>query len=218
MLLNHSSGFPDISMLQLDLRCADPTRLVSPDELIAKGIKLPRAKFAPGKGSRYSSLNTIVLGRILEKITGESFAALLTERLLKPLALHRTKLDTDGKLDPPFCHGYTDFCRDIPTRQSGPSSLLPPGRWHRRCQTCIGGASRWEKGSASHQHFARHALTTSLVSGSNVNVPAVESSHSVMQVPKPGIQPTCNSTLARAPSGRSWLTAMAAPVRSSCQC
>jgi D-alanyl-D-alanine carboxypeptidase len=114
MLLNHSSGFPDISMLQLDLRCANPKRVVSPDELIAMGIKLPRAKFAPGKGSLYSSLNTIVLGRILEKITSERFAALLSERLLKPLALHRTKLDTDGNLDPPFCHGYTDFCRNMP--------------------------------------------------------------------------------------------------------
>ena len=50
MLLNHSSGFADISMLQLDLHCADPNRLVSPDELIAMGIKLPRAKFPPGKG------------------------------------------------------------------------------------------------------------------------------------------------------------------------
>jgi D-alanyl-D-alanine carboxypeptidase len=114
MLLNHSSGFADISMLQLDLHCADPKRLVTPDELIAMGIKLPRAKFVPGKGFLYSSLNTIVLDRILEKITGESFAALLIERLLKSLALHRTKLDTDGKLDPPFCHGYTDFCRNMP--------------------------------------------------------------------------------------------------------
>ena len=114
MLLNHSSGFADISMLQLDLRCADPKRLVSPDKLIAMGIKLPRAKFPPGKGSLYSSLNTIVLGRILEKITGESLDALLSERLLKPLALRRTKLDTDGKLDPPFCHGYTDFCKNMP--------------------------------------------------------------------------------------------------------
>ncbi|MGZ5003788.1 MAG: serine hydrolase, partial [Chthoniobacterales bacterium] len=59
-------------------------------------------------------MNTIVLGRVLEKITGESFAALLSERLLKPLALHRTKLDKDGKLDSPFCHGYTDFCRNMP--------------------------------------------------------------------------------------------------------
>jgi CubicO group peptidase (beta-lactamase class C family) len=58
----------------------------------------------------YSSTNTIILGRILEKVTGQSFGALIDERLLVPLALKRTKLDTDGKLDPPFSHGYTDFC------------------------------------------------------------------------------------------------------------
>jgi D-alanyl-D-alanine carboxypeptidase len=131
MLLNHSSGFPDISQLQLDLHCADPSRRVSPDELIEAGIALPRATFAPGKGSLYSSLNTIVLGRILERVTGESFGALLSERLLGPLALHRTKLDTDGKLDPPFSHGYTDFCPNLPgepTHRSGPSSPSPPAR------------------------------------------------------------------------------------------
>jgi D-alanyl-D-alanine carboxypeptidase len=114
MLLNHSSGFADISKLQFDLRCAEPNRLVSPDDLIAMGTKLPRAPFPPGKGSLYSSLNTIILGRILEKITGESFDALLSERLLQPLALGRTKLDTNGKLDPPFSHGYTDFCPNMP--------------------------------------------------------------------------------------------------------
>ena len=102
----------------IGLACADPKRLVSPDELIAMGIKLPRAKFPPGKGSLYSSLNTIVLGRILENITGESFDALLSERLLKPLALHRTKLDTDGNSIRPsataiptsagICRGSTD--------------------------------------------------------------------------------------------------------------
>jgi D-alanyl-D-alanine carboxypeptidase len=60
----------------------------------------------------------------LEKIAGESFDELLRERLLKPLALHRTKLDTDGKLDPPFCHGYTDFCLNMP-RQTDTSEWPP---------------------------------------------------------------------------------------------
>jgi len=116
MLLNHSSGLADISQLQLDLHCADPNKSVSPDELIAKDAALPRAAFPPGKGYLYSSLNTIVLGRILEQITGEKFETLMMERLLEPLALRRTKLDTDGKLDPPFSHGYTDFCPNLPAR------------------------------------------------------------------------------------------------------
>ncbi|MBV8399895.1 MAG: beta-lactamase family protein, partial [Acetobacteraceae bacterium] len=114
MLMNHSAGIADIGQQQVDLHCADPQHLVSPEELIRIGAALPRAPFAPGDGFLYSSTNTIILGRILEKVTNESFASLLRERLLGPLQLSRTKLDTDGQLDPPFSHGYTDFCPNLP--------------------------------------------------------------------------------------------------------
>jgi D-alanyl-D-alanine carboxypeptidase len=114
MLLDHSSGLPDISQLQLDLHCADPAAIVTPDELIDSGIALPRAAFAPGKGNQYSSLNTLIVGRILEMITDQSFDDLLNARLIGPLGLNRTRLDTDGVLAPPFSHGYTDFCPNLP--------------------------------------------------------------------------------------------------------
>jgi D-alanyl-D-alanine carboxypeptidase len=116
MLLSHRSGLPDISQLQLDLHCSDPAGTVSPDELIKAGIALPRESFAPGKGYRYSSLNTIIVGRILEKVTGQSFNDLISARLIEPLGLYRTRLDTDGRLEPPFSHGYTDFCPNLPPR------------------------------------------------------------------------------------------------------
>jgi D-alanyl-D-alanine carboxypeptidase len=116
MLLNHTSGLPDISQLQLDLHCSDPAGTVSPDELIKAGIALPRESFAPGKGYRYSSLNTIIVGRILEKVTGQSFNDLISARLIEPLGLYRTRLDTDGRLESPFSHGYTDFCQNLPPR------------------------------------------------------------------------------------------------------
>jgi len=114
MLMNHSSGIADIGQQQVDLHCADPSRLVSPDELIEIGTGLPRAPFAPGKGFLYSSTNTIILGQIMEQVTGRSFAALIGKRLIGPLGLTRTQLDTDGKLDRPFSHGYTDFCPNLP--------------------------------------------------------------------------------------------------------
>jgi len=122
MLMNHSSGIADIAQQQLDLHCADPRHLVSPEELIRIGTALPRAPFAPGGGLLYSSTNTIILGRILEKVTNESFASLMSARLLRPLGLKRTKLDTDGVLDPPFTHGYTDFCPNLP-------ALTDTSRW-----------------------------------------------------------------------------------------
>lgn len=114
MLLDHSSGLADISQLQFDLHCADPAATMSPDAIIAKGASLPRAPFAPGGGYQYSSLNTIVVGRILEKVTGQGFGDLLEARLLGPLGLDRTRLDTDGRLEPPFSRGYTDFCPNLP--------------------------------------------------------------------------------------------------------
>jgi D-alanyl-D-alanine carboxypeptidase len=114
MLMNHSSGFADISQIQLDVRCHEPERDLSPDELIAEGVALPRADFAPGDGNQYSSVNTIILGRILEEITGQGYGALMQARLLSPLKLARTRLNTEGVLEAPYMHGYTDFCPNLP--------------------------------------------------------------------------------------------------------
>jgi Beta-lactamase len=61
-------------------------------------------------------VNTIILGRILEKVTNESYASLMRERLLKPLGLDRTKLDTDGLLEPPFSHLCTACLTDCNIR------------------------------------------------------------------------------------------------------
>jgi len=109
MLMNHSSGIAEITQPQLDIKCADPHQIVDPDTIIDISAALPRAAFAPGEGSQYSSANTIVLGRIMEKVTASSYEALLTQRLFEPLGLTRTRLGADGVLEPPFAHGYTDF-------------------------------------------------------------------------------------------------------------
>ena len=114
MLMNHSSGIADIGQQQVDLHCADPDHFVNPEQLIEIGAALPRAPFAPGDGFLYSSTNTIILGRILEKVTNQSYESLISEHLLEPLRLRRTKLDTEGRLDPPFSRGYTDFCPNLP--------------------------------------------------------------------------------------------------------
>lgn len=110
MLLNHSSGIADISNLQLAIKCSDPHEIVAPDVLIDMSTAQPRAPFAPGQGFAYSSANTIIVGRIIEKVTGASYADVLAQRLFEPLGLERTRLDTDGVLQPPYAHGYTNFC------------------------------------------------------------------------------------------------------------
>lgn len=109
-LMDHSSGIADISTLQLGIRCADTKVQPTPDSLIEGSAAQPRESYAPGQGFTYSSANTIILGRILEKVTGSSYADLLDQRLFTPVKMKDTRLDSDGVLREPYAHGYTDLC------------------------------------------------------------------------------------------------------------
>lgn len=116
MLLNMSSGVADWGEAQLERICSDPHLDITPDEVIAIGASLPREPYAPGEGQTYSSMNTFILGRILEQVTGTDFTTLMDSRLLRPLGLDRTRFAPDGVLAPPLTHGYTDFCPDMGAR------------------------------------------------------------------------------------------------------
>ena len=123
MLLNHSSGFADISQLQLDVLCRDPTRRVSPDELIAIGTALPRASFPPGKGFEYSSVNTIILGRVMEKTTGRAFDVLLRDRCSsRSGSTGRSSTLTGGSIRPSATATpiSAPISRALPIRPRGP--------------------------------------------------------------------------------------------------
>jgi CubicO group peptidase (beta-lactamase class C family) len=63
---------------------------------------------AASKGSRYaySNSNYEVLGAVIEKVTGRQYADVLYERLLKPLGLTETGLDTDELILPNRAAGY----------------------------------------------------------------------------------------------------------------
>ena len=112
MLLNMSSGISDYLNANVlgfaeDLM-ADPKRRYRPDDLIARGVALPREFDVPGSGFAYSNTNTVILARILEKETGRGYAALLKSRLFEPLGMSRSFLDTSGDLQSPHAQTYSD--------------------------------------------------------------------------------------------------------------
>jgi D-alanyl-D-alanine carboxypeptidase len=77
-----------------------------PYQLLAFAARHP-LYFAPGSGFHYSSTNYIILGMLLEKVTGHSLADLLRERIARPLHLTHTLLPTGPCLPAPYLHGYT---------------------------------------------------------------------------------------------------------------
>ena len=86
-LLSHSAGVPDIGLDPRSL--GDLTQAKSPLELIGM-IKDRPLDFAPGASSRYSNAGYVLLGLVIERASGMSYADYIHDHLLVPLGMGRT--------------------------------------------------------------------------------------------------------------------------------
>ncbi|WP_327402576.1 beta-lactamase family protein [Streptomyces sp. NBC_01288] len=89
---------------------SDPTRSFTPQELLAYGYK-HRNTAAPGKVFVYNNSNLVLLGLVIEKVTGHHIAEVINRRVLRPAHLDQT-LFPDGpnvrEFPEPHAHGYTN--------------------------------------------------------------------------------------------------------------
>jgi D-alanyl-D-alanine carboxypeptidase len=87
---------------------ADPYRVWEPEELAKIGIE-DSPLFDPGTEFNYSNTNYVLLGLVLEQVTGESIGELTREQIIEPLGLKGTSFpDTsDTSLPEPHAQGYT---------------------------------------------------------------------------------------------------------------
>lgn len=110
MMLDMTSGIASYSIdpqFQASL-FADPNRLWTPDELIETGLALS-PMFEPGARFDYSNTNFVMLGRVIEIVTGKPFATVLDEQILGPLGLDDTAMPSADQvaLPAPSPRGYT---------------------------------------------------------------------------------------------------------------
>jgi D-alanyl-D-alanine carboxypeptidase len=108
-LLHHRSGIPDYNGAGAkDLRPFDDltTRHTWTD--LAKSSRGRPRTSNPDEKYAYSNTNYILLGAIIEKLTGNTLAEELERRLFKPLNMTRTYLPTkpDQGIKGPHGHGY----------------------------------------------------------------------------------------------------------------
>lgn len=114
-LLNMSSGLADYCSVPASPGGPDPcnpssaaerSRAWAPQELIDIGVSAPRT-FAPGQGWAYTNTGYLLLGMIIERVTGDSLAAEYRQRIFRPLGLKATRYAPDTVAMPrPFSHGY----------------------------------------------------------------------------------------------------------------
>ena len=110
-LLNMSSGLYNYSGDKRWARQAfAPTGQVlarqwAPAQLVRVAIA-HKPYFPPGQGYHYSNTNTILLGMIIEQITGRPVQDVLRTRILQPLGLTHTVFPTTAAMPSPRLHGY----------------------------------------------------------------------------------------------------------------
>ncbi|MEV7617992.1 serine hydrolase domain-containing protein [Streptomyces sp. NPDC089799] len=95
----------------LDTMKADPQHSWTPRQLVDIAFAHP-ANFPPGTRWEYSNTNTVLLGMLIEKVSGQPLDAYLEQHVFGPAGLNDTSLPSDGAMPSPYAHGYTNFTPD----------------------------------------------------------------------------------------------------------
>ncbi|WP_350347659.1 serine hydrolase domain-containing protein [Agromyces sp. G08B096] len=84
----------------------DPDYVWTPQALVDL-VKGTEPMFAPGAKTFYSNTNTVLLGMVIEQVTGEPILDVMNEQIIEPLRLSATEFPTDASFPDPHAHGYT---------------------------------------------------------------------------------------------------------------
>lgn len=107
-LLTHTSGIPNYT----DFLTFRYTRFLkrTPDELMAM-ISARSPKFSPGSRFKYSNSGYVLLGVIIEKVSGMSYQAFLESNIFEPLGMHDSQYGEDEHLNNQSAKGYMIFSK-----------------------------------------------------------------------------------------------------------
>ncbi|GAB4246312.1 MAG: serine hydrolase domain-containing protein [Ekhidna sp.] len=100
-LLQHTSGLPDYfgdktldgSPTMFDLIMMEPHRFWEPEELIAFSKAHFKPSFEPGAGYAYTDTEYVLLGMLIEEVSGMEFHDFLTNNIFAPLKMNHTYLN-----------------------------------------------------------------------------------------------------------------------------
>jgi CubicO group peptidase (beta-lactamase class C family) len=102
-LLTHTSGIHEITALP-DFDASEPFP-TTPERLVARFRDLP-LDFTPGAEFRYSNSGYILLGYLIEKITGEPYREYVQKKLFNPLGMKDSGYDSNVEIIPRHAEGY----------------------------------------------------------------------------------------------------------------
>ncbi|MBI2282869.1 MAG: beta-lactamase family protein [Bacteroidetes bacterium] len=108
MLGNMTSGlynYTDDDYFWIRMNADHFVKTYPPDSMLAIAFSRPN-NFEPGTQYEYCNTNTILLGLLMEKVTGKTARAVIEEKLLQPLQLTHTYWGGPDFISKPYIHGY----------------------------------------------------------------------------------------------------------------
>jgi len=110
-LLTHTSGIPNYTDFP-----GYPTEIMkntfSPLELVKLFENKP-LEFKPGSKFSYSNSGYILLGYIIEKVTGKPYEEVLRENIFNPLRMKNSGYDHNIEIIPKRAYGYNHFALEV---------------------------------------------------------------------------------------------------------
>jgi D-alanyl-D-alanine carboxypeptidase len=159
-LLNHTSGIQPGDGLGNTVEEAYAHRFdtLSPERVVASAVaKGP--EFRPGKRQHYLNINYTILGLLIEKVTGRSYASEAARRVLEPAGMWDTYFPgTDPRIHGPHNRGYQTMARP-----DGTTRLVDVTEWNQ--------ADRWAAGDVISTTADLERLVTALFRGRIVPEP-----------------------------------------------
>lgn len=105
-LLGQTSGLPDYLQAP-SWSWRDSWRLErNPREVVAMTADAPMT-FRPGEAMKYSNTNYYVLGMLIERVSGSTYADYLADRIFAPAGMADSRLDRATAIVPRRVRGYT---------------------------------------------------------------------------------------------------------------
>ena len=116
-LLNHTSGLYDyrltIPLPPSQEFLDDRWRTWTAAEQVQDAVAHPPTFEPPGSAFAYSNTNYLLLGEIIEKVTGRPYGKVVQRRIIRPLRLHSTEVPgTSPWIRGPHPHGYAPLEHD----------------------------------------------------------------------------------------------------------
>ncbi|RPJ00847.1 MAG: class A beta-lactamase-related serine hydrolase [Candidatus Aminicenantes bacterium] len=109
-LMNHVSGYSDYYPLDFVER---PMAQATPSDEVIRRFGTRPLDFEPGSRYSYSNTGYLILGRVVEKVSGRPFGEFLSRRVLEPLGLVHTAYEPDPQ-GPAVARGHMSFWLGAP--------------------------------------------------------------------------------------------------------